>query len=165
MIEVIQGDIVSSDTVAIVNAANTELVLGSGVAGAIARHGGKAIQEECYALSPIREGDAVITGAGNLKQKYVIHAVAPNGEIEGWEDLVSNCIKSILSICEEKEIESVAIPAIGTGVFGLPIKRVAELLVQEATQYTGEIIKRIVFVLFDDEAYLWFSKALEENKG
>ena len=157
MIEVIQGDITQATTRAIVNAANEELILGSGVAEAILRAGGASIQKECDSLSPIREGEAVITGAGNLPHEYVIHAVAPNGEIEGWEALIISCANQILKLCEENRIESVAIPALGTGVFGLPIRRVAELLIQTCRQFPKQNLKRIEFVLFDEESYMWFS--------
>ncbi len=156
MIEIIQGDITKATTQAIVNAANEELILGSGVAGAILRAGGEAIQKECDSLSPIHEGEAVITGAGNLPHEYVIHAVAPNGEIEGWETLIISCGKEILKLCEENRIESVAIPALGTGVYGLPIRRVAELLIQTCKDFPEQHLKRIQFVLFDEESYMWF---------
>ena len=157
MIEVIQGDITQATTQAIVNAANEELILGSGVAGAILRAGGEAIQKECDSLSPIREGEAVITGAGDLPHEYVIHAVAPNGEIEGWEALIVSCANQILRLCEENRIESVAIPALGTGVYGLPIRRVAELLIQTCQQFQKQNLKRIQFVLFDEGSYMWFN--------
>lgn len=157
MIEVIQGDITQATTQAIVNAANEDLILGSGVAGAILRAGGDAIQTECDGLAPIDTGDAIITGAGNLPHQYVIHAVAPNGEVEGWEDLVVSCANRILSLCEANQIESVAIPALGTGVYGLPIRRVAELLIQTCQAFPSQNLKRITFVLFDEESYLWFN--------
>lgn len=157
MIEVTQGDITQATTQAIVNAANEDLILGSGVAGAILRAGGEAIQKECDSLSPIAEGEAVITGAGNLPHEYVIHAVAPNGEIEGWESLIISCTNQILKLCEENRIESVAIPALGTGVYGLPIRRVAELLFQTCQQFPKQNLKRIEFVLFDEESYMWFN--------
>lgn len=165
MIEVIQGDITQATTQAIVNAANEDLILGSGVAGAILRAGGDAIQQECDALAPIDAGDAVITGAGDLPHDYVIHAVAPNGEIEGWEDLVVNCANRILSLCEANQIESVAIPALGTGVYGLPIRRVAELLIQTCQAFPRENLKRITFVLFDEESYLWFNHLNVQQSG
>ncbi|MBC2600517.1 macro domain-containing protein [Puniceicoccus vermicola] len=159
MIEITQGDITQAPTQAIVNAANEQLLLGSGVAGAILRTGGSAIQEECYPLAPIREGEAVVTDAGNLRHDYVIHAVAPNGTKPGWENLVSNCASNIFRICEENHIESVAIPALGTGVFNLPPSRVAELLVAAAQKFRGEHLQKIVFVLFDEENFLWFHRA------
>jgi len=163
MIEITQGDITQASTQAIVNAANEDLILGSGVAGAILRAGGRSIQDECYALSPIATGAAVITRAGDLPHEYVIHAVAPNGEIEAWEALIISCAKQILEICEENKIESVAIPAIGTGIYGLPIQRVAELLIKTCRQFPLQYLKRIEFVLFDEESYLWFKKLNAES--
>lgn len=163
MIEVIHGDITQASTQAIVNAANEDLILGSGVAGAISRAGGDSIQKECDLLSPIREGEAVMTGAGDLPHMHVIHAVAPNGEIEGWEALIVSCGNEILRLCEENRIESVAIPALGTGVFGLPIKRVAELLIQTCKEFPKNNLKQIQFVLFDEESYMWFNNLITEG--
>ena len=163
MIEIIQGDITQAKTQAIVNAANEDLILGSGVAGSILRTGGETIQEACNRLAPIKEGEAVLTTAGKLPHDYVIHAVAPNGEIDGWEALITNCMHAILTLCEQHEIASVAIPALGTGVFDLPAKRVAELLTHEARSFHGEHLKRVVFVLFDEESLFWFNKANAEN--
>ncbi|PXA02868.1 RNase III inhibitor [Coraliomargarita sinensis] len=163
MIEIIQGDITQSTTQAIVNAANEELILGSGVAGAILRSGGESIQKECDALAPIHEGEAVITGAGDLPSEYVIHAVAPNGETEGWEALIVSCGKEILRLCEENRIESVAIPALGTGVFGLPTRRVAELLIRTCKAFPTQNLKRIQFVLFDEESFMWFNNLNTEE--
>lgn len=163
MIEVIQGDITQADAEAIVNAANEQLVLGSGVAGAIRQGGGPSIQDECDRLAPIKTGEAVLTGAGDLPQRYVIHAVAPCGQIEGWEALVASCMDAILRVCEEHGIGSVAVPALGTGVFNLPSQRVAELLIGRAKTYSGGSVKRIVFVLFDRENLRWFEQALSAD--
>lgn len=163
MIKAIQRDITHATTQAIVNAANEELILGSGVAGAILRAGGEAIQKECDSHSPIREGEAIITGAGDLPHEYVIHAVAPNGAIEDWEALIISCGNQILKLCEENRIESVAIPALGTGVFGLPIRRVAELLIQTCRQFPKQNLKRIEFVLFDEESFMWFNNLITQK--
>ena len=165
MIEVVKGNIIDADVDAIVNAANENLILGSGVAGAIRQAGGDSIQQECYKLAPIKTGEAATTLAGNLKQDYVIHAVAPCGTIDGWQDLVKDCICSILKEAERIKISSIAIPAIGTGVFGLPLDTVAEILIKNVKEQEPNFkyIKRIVFVLFDDRAYQTFNKVL--NKG
>ena len=167
MIEVIKGNIIETDADAIVNAANESLILGSGVAGAILEHGGYTIQEECNRLAPIRTGEVATTGAGNLPNKYVIHAVAPCGKVAGWQDLVKDCICNILKEAEKLEISSVAIPAIGTGVFGLPLDVVADILIGNAKSKEGSLkyLKRIIFVLFDDHAYGVFKEALADTNN
>lgn len=163
MIEIIKGNIIDADVDAIVNAANENLILGSGVAGAIRQAGGNSIQQECYKLAPIKTGEAAATRAGNLKQDYVIHAVAPCGTINGWQDLVKDCICNILREAERMKVSSIAIPAIGTGIFGLPLDIVAEILIKNVKEQESNFkyIKKIVFVLFDDPAYRIFNEAMK----
>jgi O-acetyl-ADP-ribose deacetylase (regulator of RNase III) len=165
MIEVVKGNIIKANTDAIVNAANKNLILGGGVAGAILGNGGYIIQEECNQLAPVRTGEVATTGAGNLPHKYVIHAVAPCGKVEGWQGLVKDCISNILKEAEKLKISSVAIPAIGTGIFGLPLDIVADILVRTVKARETELkyLKKVVFVLFDDHAYGVFKKLCTES--
>ena len=165
MIEILKGNIIHADVDAIVNAANEDLILGSGVAGAILEYGGNSIQEECYQIAPIKEGEAITTNAGDLQQKYVIHAVAPCGEIDGWQDLVKSCICNILKEAEKLKVSSIAIPAIGTGIFGLPLNIVADILIKNVKEHEGDLkyLKKVIFVLFNDFAYQAFRKALNDN--
>jgi O-acetyl-ADP-ribose deacetylase (regulator of RNase III) len=162
MIEIIKGNIINANTEAIVNAANEDLILGAGVAGAIHEHGGSSIQEECNKLSPIKTGEAVTTHAGNLPQNYVIHAVAPCGEVTGWQDLMKKCICSILEEAEKIKVSSVAIPAVGTGIFGLPTETVAKIMIQNVKERESQLkyLKKVVFVLFDDTSYRIFKNIL-----
>ena len=162
MIEVVKGNIIKANADAIVNAANENLILGGGVAGAILGSGGYIIQEECNQLAPIRTGEVATTGAGNLPQKYVIHAVAPCGKIDGWQGLVKDCICNILKEAERLGISSVAIPAIGTGIFGLPLDTVANILISNVKVMESKLkhLKKVTFVLFDDHAYRIFKEAL-----
>jgi len=125
-----QSDITEEDTEAIVNAANSHLQHGGGVAGAIVRKGGKVIQDESNHIGFVATGNAAITGAGNLKTKYVIHAVGPRmGEGEEPEKLRLATWNS-LRLADEGQIRSIAFPAISTGIFGYPIERCAEIMLE-----------------------------------
>lgn len=161
-IELVQGDITELDTDAIVNAANAQLILGGGVAGAIRRKGGPKIQEECNRIGGTYVGGAVITTGGNLKAKYVIHAVGPRMG-EGDEDnKLKNATINSLKLADEKSLKSIAFPAISTGIFGYPLDRCAEIMLNEAVNYlkrdTG--LERIIFCLFDKKAYNVFETTL-----
>ncbi len=155
LVEIIRGDITEMNTEAIVNAANERLILGSGVAGAIRAKGGPAIQEECKLLGGTEVGEAVVTGAGNLPAMYVIHAVGPRmGEGDEDRKLKDATINS-LKRADEKEMASLAFPAISTGVFGFPMNRAAAIMLAAVKEYvegpTG--IEKIVFCLHGQEAY------------
>ncbi len=163
VIELVKGDITELEVDAIVNAANSRLKMGGGVAGAILRKGGWSIQEECDRIGYCPVGGAVITGAGRLKAKHVIHAVGPRmGEGNEDEKLRSATISS-LKLAEEHKIKSIAFPAISTGIFGFPKDRCAKIMLRAAAEYLvkGSEIERVVFCLYDDETYRIFSDELE----
>lgn len=163
-IKLVEGNIVLLDVEAVVNAANKSLVLGGGVAGAIRSYGGPSIQEECDRIGPIQVGEAVITNAGNLKAKYVIHAVGPvSGEGEEEEKL-RNATLSSLKIAAEKKIKDIAFPAISTGIFGFPIQRCSEIMLKTALEFLekNDYPQEIIFCLYGQEAYSVFEKTLEE---
>ncbi|MFW6229003.1 MAG: macro domain-containing protein [Alkalispirochaeta sp.] len=129
IIECIAGDIAGQgDIDAVVNAANAQLRTGGGVAGAIHRAAGPALEEECRPLAPIRPGDAVITGAGNLPNRFVIHCLGPvYGQDTPEAELLAACYRNALARGEEKGITSIAFPAISTGVFGYPMREAAQV--------------------------------------
>jgi O-acetyl-ADP-ribose deacetylase (regulator of RNase III) len=161
-LELIQGDITDLEVDAIVNAANSQLKLGGGVAGAIRRKGGPKIQEECDRIGYCPVGEARITTAGNLKAKYVIHAVGPRYG-EGDEDRkLRNATLNSLKLADEYKLKSLAFPAISTGIFGFPKQRCANIMLPTTLQYlrgkTG--LERVVFVLYDSETYGIFEKTL-----
>ncbi|MBS1840836.1 MAG: macro domain-containing protein [Acidobacteria bacterium] len=137
---------------AIVNAANNDLLLGAGVAGAIARKGGESIQKECNAIGSIPVGFAAITGAGNLKAKYVIHAASMGlgGQRTTAKSLQTSTAHS-LRLAAERDLKTIAFPAIGTGVSGFPMDQCAEIMLREAAAFLKEetSIETIYFVLFD----------------
>ncbi|MDI6703841.1 MAG: macro domain-containing protein [bacterium] len=162
-IELIQGDITEMATDAIVNAANTSLILGGGVAGAIRRKGGAKIQEECNKIGGTFVGGAVITTGGNLRAKYVIHAVGPRmGEGDEDEKLKRATLNS-LRLADEHKLRSIAFPAISTGIFGFPIARCASIMLSTTIDYlkgtTG--IEKVIFCLFDSQSFEVFSQKLE----
>lgn len=159
-----EGNIVLLDVEAVVNAANSSLILGGGVAGAIRTYGGPSIQEECNKIGPIEVGEAALTNAGNLKAKYVIHAAGPvSGEGEEEEKLRNATLNS-LKIAEEKKIKDVAFPAISTGIFGFPIERCSVIMLKTAMEFLEkhEYPQEIIFCLYDQEAYSVFEKTLEK---
>ena len=149
-----QGDLTEMDVDAIVNAANNDLILGAGVAGAIRRKGGDVIQRECDAIGSIPLGFAAITSGGKLKAKYVIHAASMGlGSLTTAETLRRSTAHA-LHLAAERELKTIAFPAVGTGIAGFPMKDCAEIMLQEAAQHlrSGSSLQKIYFVLFDDQA-------------
>ena len=154
ILRLVQGDITGRDVDAIVNAANSHLQHGGGVAGAIVRKGGSIIQEESDRIGHVPVGNAAVTGAGRLPAKYVIHAVGPRMG-EGDEDhKLRNAVFSSLSLASGKNLKSISLPAISSGIFGFPKDRCAEILVGEAARYLKEhpktSIEVIEFCIYDD---------------
>jgi O-acetyl-ADP-ribose deacetylase len=149
-----QGDLTEMDTDAIVNAANNDLVLGAGVAGAIRRKGGDAIQQECEAIGSIPLGYAAITSGGKLKAKHVIHAASMGlGSLTTRDTLRSSTVHA-LRLAAERGLKSIAFPAVGTGIAGFPMKDCAEIMLEEAAKHlrNGSPLETIYFVLFDEQA-------------
>jgi len=148
-----QGDITEMDTDAIVNAANNDLLLGAGVAGAIARKGGETIQKECNEIGSIPIGYAAITGGGKLKARYVIHAASMGlgGERTTAKSLRTSIAHS-LRLAADRNLKSIAFPAIGTGVSGFPVEECAQIMLREASEHwNGETsVETVYFVLFDE---------------
>jgi O-acetyl-ADP-ribose deacetylase (regulator of RNase III) len=162
-IELVLGDITESDTDAIVNPANDQLILGAGVAGAIRIKGGASIQEECRVIGHCPVGGAVITGGGNLKTRHVIHAVGPR-QGEGDEDTkLKNATLNSLKVADDNHLKSITFPAISTGVFGFPIDACARIMLTTTKDYLigTTNIERVVFALFDDESFKAFEDQLK----
>ena len=163
-VEIVQGDITEMDTEAIVNAANAQLVLGVGVAGAIRSKGGPTIQEECNRIGGTFVGGAEVTGGGNLKARWVVHAVGPRMG-EGDEDRkLENATLNSLKRADEHAMKSIAFPAISTGIFGFPIERAARIMLTATKNHlSGQTsLERVVFCLFGQEAYDVFADAFEQ---
>jgi O-acetyl-ADP-ribose deacetylase (regulator of RNase III) len=164
-LELVEGDITDLDVEAIVNAANENLVLGGGVAGTIKRRGGPSVQEECRRIGSTGVGTAVITGAGKMKFKHVIHAVGPKMG-EGDEDRkLSAAVRSSLALADRHGLKSVAIPAISTGNFGFPVERCARILLTEVHRYLqgGTKLQRVIVCLFDEATWKLFARELRRG--
>ena len=157
-IELMEGDITEIDTDAIVNAANDQLILGAGVAGAIRSKGGPSIQEECNAIGHCPVGDAVITGGGHLKAKHVIHAVGPRQGEGNEETKLKSATLNSLKAADQNNLKSIAFPAISTGIFGFPLDACARIMLTTTKEYLGGTtnIKRVVFALFGAESFKAF---------
>ena len=165
VLELVDGDITEMETDAIVNAANAQLVLGGGVAGAIRRKGGPEIQAECNKIGRTFVGGAVITTAGKLKAKHVIHAVGPRTG-EGDEDRkLKNATLNSLKVADQNSLKTISFPAISAGIFGFPIGRCAEIMLETTMSYlkgrTG--LERVVFCLFGQDSYEVFEKRLKKE--
>lgn len=154
VIEVVEGDICLQETTAIVNAANDHLWMGGGVAGAIKRAGGEAIEAEAVSKGPVPAGTAVLTGAGTLKAKHVIHAAVMGQDLHTDEKLIRAATRAALTLAEREGFESVSFPALGTGVGGFSIPHCARIMLEEAIGFlSGASRVRLVrFVLFGEEA-------------
>lgn len=162
-----QGDITDADVEAVVNAANTQLQLGAGVAGAIRRKGGPAIQQECDAIGPIPLGQAATTSGGHLQARYVIHAASMHLGGGTTESSLREATVNSLARAVEKQLTSIAFPALGTGIAGFPLERCAHIMLEEVRQHltSQTTLERILFVLFDAAALKIFQKTLTAMPG
>lgn len=169
-IELIKGDITKIQADAIVNAANSSLLGGGGVDGAIHRAGGRRILEECMEIrnrqGECKTGEAVFTTAGNLPAKYVIHTVGPvwNGDEKKGTPLLENCYINSLKLAESLGAKTIAFPNISTGVYRFPKETTAKIAVEIVKNFQSEVIEKVIFVCFDDENEQIY-KELLKNKG
>lgn len=166
-IELIKGDITKIEADAIVNAANSSLLGGGGVDGAIHRVGGKQILDECIEIrnrqGKCKTGEAVVTTAGNLPAKYVIHTVGPiwNDNVEKGSKLLANCYKNSLKLAESLEVKTIAFPNISTGIYRFPKELAGKIAVDEVKKFKSDVIEKIIFVCFDDENEMIYRKLLD----
>ncbi len=162
-IRLVQGDITEIGSDAIVNAANSQLILGGGVAGAIRSKGGPSIQEECHKIGGTFVGGAVITTGGNLKAKHVIHAVGPRMG-EGDEDYkLKNATLNSLRLMDDHNLKTIAFPAISTGIFGYPIDRCSAIMIATAKEYLNgnTQINEVIFCLYTNSDFKVFENRLK----
>ena len=164
-IALLQGDLTEMEVDAIVNAANNDLQLGGGVAGAIRRKGGEAIQRECDAIGSIPIGGAAITTGGKLRPRFVIHAASMQLGGATTARALRSSTAHALRIASEKGLRTIAFPAVGTGIAGFPISECARILLHEVVDHLKNptSLEKIYFVLFDTQALSEFEKALAEN--
>jgi O-acetyl-ADP-ribose deacetylase (regulator of RNase III) len=158
------GDITKQEVDAIVNAANSTLLGGGGVDGAIHRAAGPKLLEECKTLNGCPTGQAKITNGYNLKAKYVIHTVGPvwSGGNNKEDKLLANCYKNSLTLAKENEIKSIAFPAISTGVYGFPSDRAANIAIKTVKEFLEKerSIEKVIFVCFDEKTFMCYENAL-----
>ena len=163
-VQVIRGDITQQKVDAIVNAANTSLLGGGGVDGAIHRAAGPKLLEECRTLGGCPTGQAKITGGHNLPAKHVIHTVGPvwNGGRHGEDDLLASCYRNSVALAEQHGIKTIAFPCISTGVYGFPFERAAKIAVAEVKSFLerSKRIEQVVFVCFLKRDYECYVKIL-----
>lgn len=166
IIECVRGNIASQpDMDAIVNAANAELRIGGGVAGAIHRAAGPGLEEECRPLAPIRPGQAVITGGHRLPNRHVIHCLGPvYGQDEPAAELLADCYRHALRLAELHGIRSIAFPAISTGAFGYPMEAGVRVALKTILEKVPRMVslRHIRFVLFDEKDQQLVTRILEE---
>jgi O-acetyl-ADP-ribose deacetylase (regulator of RNase III) len=163
-IRIVRGDLTESNVDAIVNAANSYLQHGGGVAGAIVRKGGQIIQEESDKIGHVPVGGAALTSGGSLKARFVIHAVGPRWGEGDEENKLRKAVKSTLALATEKEFETLSMPAISAGIFGFPKDRCAQIMVKETKTFLEEnkdtSLKEINYYLIDDDIIQFFEQAL-----
>lgn len=162
---IVKGDIVKAKTDAIVNAANTSLLGGGGVDGAIHRAAGRELLAECQTLGGCKTGEAKITKGYKLKAKYVIHTPGPIWRGGKWdeEELLANCYRNSLRLAKENGIHTIAFPSISTGVYRFPVALAAEIAVREIMQYLehNADMEQVIMVCFDEDTKATYVKALD----
>jgi O-acetyl-ADP-ribose deacetylase (regulator of RNase III) len=158
---ILSGDLVEQQVDAIVNAANNDLVLGGGVAGAIRRAGGPSIQDECDRHGPVRVGEAAITGAGNLRARFVLHAASMELGGRTTRESLRSAMDDVFRLAHRHDITSMAIPAVGTGIAGFPIDECARVMAESLHHALSEgwQATEVRFVLFGEDAKTAFEPA------
>ena len=159
-VAVVEGDITSLDVDAIANAANDRLWMGAGVAGAIKRAGGEEIEREAVAKGPIPLGEAVATGAGRLRARWVVHGAVMGQDLRTDEELVQRTTQRCLEVADELGASSLALPAFGTGVGGFPIDACARIMCDAVTAFQPRSLRRVVFAVLGQDARRAFERTL-----
>ncbi|MCD6245135.1 MAG: macro domain-containing protein [Candidatus Korarchaeota archaeon] len=160
-IVIVRGDITEIEADAIVNPANVQMIMGGGVAGAIRRKGGEEIQQEALKKAPVRIGSAIVTGAGRLRARYVIHA--PTVETPGGKsslEFIRKAVKAAISKAEEMGLKSIAFPAMGAGVGGIPVEKSVEIILEEAIKSN---LEEIVLVAWSIEDFKTFQRVAAQK--
>ena len=164
-LSIVKGDIVRMKTDAIVNAANTSLLGGGGVDGAIHRAAGEDLLKECITLGGCNTGEAKITKGYKLNAKYVIHTPGPiwRGGNKGESELLANCYKNSLSLAKENGVKSIAFPSISTGVYRFPVEKAAEIALREISSFlkTDDTFEKIVIVCYDEDTLKTYKSILK----
>lgn len=168
MVVVERGDITDAEVDAVVNAANAELWMGAGVAGALKRKGGVIIEEDALRQGPIEVGEAVLTVAGNLAATHVIHAVTMGKDLKTDPEKITAATRATLAIAEKHKLASLAFPALGSGVGGVPPAQSADAMLSTVVEHVkrgNSSLERVLFVLYEDQAQKAFSETLKRLGG
>ena len=163
-----RGDISLIEADAVVNAANTTLAMGAGVAGALKKRGGVVIEEEAMRLGPVEIGEAVLTTAGNLPATHIIHAAVMGPDLKTDPDTIGKATRAVLALAVKHKLTSLALPALGTGVGHVAPALSAEAMLDVVVSHLktgGSTLKRVIFVLYQDEAHRAFSETLKRVGG
>lgn len=168
-IEFVQGDITSFAVDAIVNAANTSLLGGSGVDGAIHRAAGPQLLAECKSLGGCPTGEARLTLAYHLPARFVIHTVGPvwHGGDFGEAEQLASCYRNVLALARDQRLRSLAFPSISTGAYGFPLERACRIALREVSSFlsTAQTLERVLFVCFSERDLLGYQEAWEQLQG
>jgi O-acetyl-ADP-ribose deacetylase (regulator of RNase III) len=164
-IDVLEEDITRLEVDAIANAANDQLWMGAGVAGAIKRRGGEEIEREAVSKGPIPVGTAVATGAGRLPARWVLHGAVLDQSLTATPDAIARTTAACLALADELGCRTVALPAFGTGVGGFPLEECARLMVEAVEGHRARTVERVVLAVFGGEAYRAFAAAVAEARG
>jgi O-acetyl-ADP-ribose deacetylase (regulator of RNase III) len=166
-ISIERGDITDSPVDAVVNAANTTLAMGAGVAGAIKRKGGLIVEEEAMRQGPVEVGEAVLTTGGNLVATHVIHGAVMGPDLKTDAETIAKTTKAILAMADKHRITSLALPALGTGVGHVPPQVSADAMLQEVVAHLkgSSSLRKVTFVLYQDDAYRIFTETLKRLGG
>ena len=161
MLEILDGDITAQSTAAIVNAANNEFWMGAGVAGAIKARGGAQIEADAMAQGPVEPGACVVTAAGRLPARFVIHSAVMGQDLRTSAELIDRATRNALNAAEQLQLDAIACPAFGTGVGGFPVNECAEVMIGAVRAHAkaGGSLRVVRFVLFGQPAYRAFAEA------
>lgn len=163
-----RGDITDAEVDAVVNAANSELWMGAGVAGALKRKGGVVIEEDALRQGPIEVGEAILTVAGNLPATHVIHAATMGKDLKTDPEKIMAATRATLAMAEKHRMASIAFPALGSGVGGVPPAQSADAMLSTVVEHVkggNSSLQKILFVLYQDEAHKAFTEALKRLGG
>lgn len=163
-----RGDITDREVDAVVNAANTTLAMGAGVAGAIKRKGGVIVEEEAMRQGPVEVGEAVLTTGGNMMATHVIHGAVMGPDLKTDPEKIAKTTQAVLAVADKHRITSIALPALGTGVGHVAPAASAEAMLREVVNHLKKgqtSLRRVVFVLYQDDAYKAFSETLKRLGG
>jgi O-acetyl-ADP-ribose deacetylase (regulator of RNase III) len=165
-LEIIEGDITMVSADALVNAANNHLWMGAGIAGAIKKAGGREIEEEAVKKGPIPVGEVVVTSAGRLPVKYIIHAAVMGQDLQTGAEIIKRATRNSLRKADELGLKSIAFPALGTGVGGFSLEECAAIMIGTVREYTGKTsLEKIIFVLYGQTASRIFKEELARQSG